>query len=556
MHKFLFLCFLGQVCVVGSTIQAQDVNSNSLSESKVANHPKAVPWNGSEQKGGISSAQNGALIYGEIINPDSLGPLKLVYAEQKFSGRISTGEQEVTLIQEQGMFLDGVLNSQKKKFRIQVPQDSMVYVSLLLDGRVLLEDYLLHPSDSVMISMDLGRMNIVFGGPESVWMEAQFATKRGGDNTFNSRILLEQDKENFLNQQDNRAQWEQYQEEFGPKLKIFDLGMDGADYAFSQLMDDDYAKIPGWNQLLVFKSAIPSDRFDLLQADLVGNYYAEILRSFRQYQYGIPQIKGQRELLDRMNLMLPELSRKIKIDLDSLEPNLISQGYYSLASEWVKLDRMISGEAFETIVTGNFQGGFLDKLLVGNLLDRIKFTADELKFWENYTVLIKSDTWKRLADKTLAKYQTGQVVDRVIWKDLAGKEWTLDDFKGKATLFYFYFSTCSNSEKYFKNYLLPLYQETAELANYQLVAVSVDDDQALWKSSLTTYSNTELINLNFPLSENKAWLNKYHIQGYPGTLLIDGEGRVLSFHLNGEDYKDYRDRFLKVLSTPSINSSH
>lgn len=500
------------------------------------------------QESESSSASVGAVIYGELINPDSLSPLRLVMTEHKLGYRNTAGESEVLVDLESGKFLDGVMSSVRKKFRLRLPQEGAVYFSLVLGDRVLLEDYILFPSDSVMMSLDLRTMEIVFGGPDRGWMDAQYAVKRGEESdTFYSRRLMEQDREGFLERNNNRAEWEKYKQEFGPRLNIVELGRDGADESFARMINPDFGIIPGWKELQRYKADLSEDQYELLEADLIGNYFGEELRSFLQFQYGVPKMKGQQELLDRMDLMIPELFAKLKTAIDSLTPSTFSVGYNFLITLWVKLERMISGDSFEHISSAHFEGEVLDRLLASNLMYRIRFTPEQMDYWEDYAQSIQSPKWKELAEGSLEIYRTGQPVKTVAFQDLDGKEWNLRDFEGTPTLFYFYFSTCSNSERYFKNYLWPLYKETSGKEKYRLVAVSVDDDPTLWKANIPAYSSSELLNLNLPLAENKEWLEHYHIDAYPRAMLMDPEGKLLSFNLLGSDYADYRNRFIQLL---------
>lgn len=501
------------------------------------------------QEGAIPSAPSGALIYGEIINPDSLTPLEMQVSEYKFLPRVSPSTYQLMIEPELGQFLDGVLSHKIKKFRMEVPTDQPAYVSITLQERVLLEDYLLFPTDSVMLSLNLETMQIVFAGPSAPWLNAQYLIKRGEDSdTFDSRILLDNDRETYLDKNGNRAAWEQYKSQFGPELKILNIGQDGADYAIRELMDSDYRKIPGYQELQQSEPYLDRDCYELLKAELLGNYFSEKLKKFRQYQYGIPQVKGQQQLLDQMDRQLPALSKKILADIKGLKPSLISTGYNALLSEWVKLERLHTGASFEAIAKSHFDGEVLDRLLTGNLVDRIPYDATDWQSWEQYAEAIHSEPWKGIAGTELELYRTGQPVASVVWQDLDGREWSPSNFLGEPTLFYFYFSTCTHSANYFKNYLWPMYQELAGKVGFRLVAVSADNDQDLWRAHLREYSNPELLNLNFSMDKNSDWLERYHIRGYPSTLLMDEEGKLLSYSLKGENYQDYKERFLQLIN--------
>ena len=140
--------------------------------------------------------------------------------------------------------------------------------------------------------------------------------------------------------------------------------------------------------------------------------------------------------------------------------------------------------------------------------------------------------------------------------DLDGNSLTWDDLQGKPTLLYFYFSTCTHSARFFREYLWPLYQELGESKSLNLVAISIDNDQELWKKSIAEYSNPALTNLNLPIKDSKNWLDHYLIHSYPRVFLLDSSGNLLSLRVREDSYGALKASVLSLLESENKSSTH
>src|SRR5690606_15932483 len=131
-------------------------DSGSFSHYPFSGGVSLVDTSGSLGQDGIrSSAPFGALIYGELINPDSLGPLRIVFSPLKTDLGQSLPVSTLEIRTTHGTCFDGVLDPRVRKFRIQLPEFSdHAYFSLYLDDRPLIEEFMVNPMDSMMVGID------------------------------------------------------------------------------------------------------------------------------------------------------------------------------------------------------------------------------------------------------------------------------------------------------------------------------------------------------------------------------------------------------------------
>ncbi|OOG69921.1 thioredoxin family protein [Algoriphagus sp. A40] len=499
------------------------------------------------------------LIYGELINPDSLGILKLSYSEVFLSQGLALRDTAFQPVLTHGTFFDGVLDPRVQKFQARIPvKEGPALLSMDIGQRSLLRDYLVYPGDSIKIGADLQDFAIVFSGPQAAWFEAQYAVKRAqaAAKFGASRTLLENNKEVLLNREDNRSRLEAQDTVFGARISIYEFGHDGLDIELSVLLDTSRTAIPGWTALQAFRGRIPPDSFALLESQLLGKFYASHLATFRKYHYAMPLALGDSTAARRAKAAMPEVLSKLDADLSEVLAKGLSPGAMDLARERSVTDRTLKGNSVEVSVAGKFQSPVRERLLLSVLTKRLQLGGIDPEEWETYAAYLEGTMVDSGFEALKASFQPGVPLSPAAFLGLDGAEISLDEFKGKPALLYFYFSGCTHSGNYFRNYLWPFYQEVGEELGLQVIAVSVDRDLDLWRAELSAYSSPEITNLNLPSDQSEAWLNRYHITGFPRTMLLDGEGKVLSHSLSSIDYEDYKSRILFLLQTDQSNANN
>ena len=540
MKKILFICFLGGLCPFGSQGQ-----------SKVA-FPASTPVPAVEPVGQGS----GALIYGEINQPDSLFAVELVFSPLQLKPDLQWEQQTFPAELHHGEFFDGILDPRVQKFRVRLPQVSdAAYMSLKVGGNTILENFLVFPSDSVMVGVDISKLQLVFGGPQDAWFESQYQVQLAKEKHrfVNPRILFEFDRERMLATGDNRENWENGNVEFGSRLKILEQGKDGLDWEIDGVLTPEF-DIPARKVLEEWKGKIPSDRFELLRTELVAGYLAQKLSSLRRYGISMSRSLKDSAALTKIREFYPEIQNHYNSCIQEIKA-LSSSSYQNLVHEWVLFQASLEEKPAMDLIIAGYEGEKRERLLFTTMyytLNRSEDPEGELRRYGKYFTLPQwRDKWENLSNR----YALNRPLIPAQFRTIAGDTIQLDSFSGKPILLYFYFSTCSHSANFFRNFLWPLYEETSKSAGYKLIAISIDNDEELWKNSIREYSNSSLTNLNLPSKQWRAWLDYYLFTGYPRIFLLDANGKLLSLRLKGEDYEDFKARFLTLLENSTKPAS-
>ncbi len=503
-----------------------------------------------DREGEIPSASGEVLIYGELINPDSLSPLNLDFSEVFLSQGMALSDSSFQIHLQRGTFFDGVLDPRAQKFQARIPVgQGPVLLSLTLGQRNLMQDYLAYAGDSIKIGIDLQDYTLVFAGPQASWFEAQYAAKRAQASARfgEARMVLEDDREGLLAQADNRAQMLAQDTVFGARIAIHEFGRDGLDLEREILLDTSRRAIPGWTALRSYKGRIPEDRLDFLESQLLGAHYARHLATLRKYHYGMPLALGDSVSALRAKSLFPEILAKLDADLSAAMTQGLSPGALDLAREWSATWRQLADTSLEEAIIQKYPSPVRERLLLSSLRRSLRLGGITVEEWDFFAEVLGNTELASAFESLMDTFRPGMPLAPAKFRGLGGELLSLADFRGKPTLLYFYFSTCVHSGNYFRNYLWPIYQEIGEEAGLQLVAVSVDRDPELWRSEIPNYSSPEILNLNLPEDHAEAWLNRYQITAYPRTMLLDPEGKVLSHSLSGTDYEDYKSRILFLL---------
>src|SRR5690606_26428599 len=120
----------------------------------------------------------------------------------------------------------------------------------------------------------------------------------------------------------------------GARIAIYEFGRDGLDLEQAILLDTARDNIPGWAALQSFSGRIPGDRFDLLESQLLGAFYASHLATFRKYHYGMPLALGDSSAAHRAREAMPAILTKLDADLTESLAKGLSPGALDLARDW------------------------------------------------------------------------------------------------------------------------------------------------------------------------------------------------------------------------------
>ncbi|MCE7057583.1 TlpA family protein disulfide reductase [Algoriphagus sp. AGSA1] len=575
MKKHILICLVGLLCLPTSTLLAQVADSPGA-DFLHRSVPQVSPEHGDTHRGGnarpdtlpensslvdhfgtqgqeseSSSASVGeALIYGEIINPDSLGPIRLTVTPYYLDPKSSFMRKESTIDPQRGEFFDGVMNKRTMKFLAELSLGKRTgYFTLSIDGWPILENYLVHPGDSLMLSLNLRLMEVLFAGSDAAFYEAQYMIKREQKRrAFASpRQLVAQADSRMLQDPDNQAKIAKYKGAYGAELLIFEPGTESLEYLMNTLGHPEEALQAQITVLNGFSDQLSNEEFDLLEAKIYSDFYAGGFSTYRKFYH--PQVERQfseDERLDFRNRM-QVFVEKAEAEEYLQHTRLISDSYLMMSLEISILKSLWEEESFLEIVSRDHTGEVADRLRAGYLSNYLSALSGQEEKIQRFLEVTSVSPWRERIVSLEKSHVPGDSILPIRLSDLQGNNYTRGDLLGKPTLLYFYFSSCAHSATYFKEYLFPLYGQTKELG-YELVAVSVDRDKEFWKSHIDQYSDSTILNLNLSGKDKQRWISYYEIYGYPKTMLLDEQGRIVSFDIRelGTDYQSFHDNFLKL----------
>jgi thiol-disulfide isomerase/thioredoxin len=107
--------------------------------------------------------------------------------------------------------------------------------------------------------------------------------------------------------------------------------------------------------------------------------------------------------------------------------------------------------------------------------------------------------------------------------DIDGKEYTLDDFRGKYVYIDMWATWCAPCKRELP-YLKALEKEFAD-AQIVFLGLSVDKDKAAWEKMVRS---GELTGVQLYLGTQSKFQQEYKIEGIPRFILLDKAGRIIS----------------------------
>ncbi|SHO65369.1 TlpA family protein disulfide reductase [Algoriphagus zhangzhouensis] len=547
---FLFLFLFGAPTIVNSQVADSPGTSNfpQLTKMSLRSGETRSTLLGNQffddsislSQGSLDSPVSGeVLIYGELINPDSLGPLYFTWTPYFFSEDAPFLEEEAIVNLEKGEFYDGVSDYRIRKFSQRLELfDRPGYFSLTIGERILLEDFLMFPGDSLKINMDLYHSTLVFAGPDADFYEAQYALYREKlRDDFDTPMLMFGSKSSPRFQSvEKEGLIEKYESQFGSHFQMLELGKEAMDHFFDDLENTEDELALRLEVLDFYRDKIGEERYELLLTETVGKLYGGKLASFRKFHY--PEVfarfsvEEQAVYFDRVLAIIDELKiwdQKQEGEFHSAA-QLVSSGYLNLALEETMLRALLKKGSFQGQVREDYSGELADRLLSGYLSEYLSDIPNAEKVINAYLKDTETAPWRDRLLNLKHAYVPGEMVIPIELESLQGELYDENLFQGKPTLVYFYFSSCAHSADFFDQILYPLYQQTQNL-DYQLIAISIDEDLDLWKSRIDKYSDPSIPNFIIRGEEKKKWRSYYEINAFPKTMLIDAEGKIQSFNL-------------------------
>ncbi|SFT46055.1 Peroxiredoxin [Algoriphagus locisalis] len=548
MKKNILICLVGLLCLPTSTLTAQ-VADSPPGQNLV--YSLGNPGQESESSSASVGEQAPVVIYGEIINPDSLSPLKISVTPYYLSRSSRFKKSHFTPDLNRGTFWDGVLDPRVQKFALEIPDLLRpAYISLKVGEKELLDNYLVFPHDSLKIDIDLMDMQLVFGGPSQAFFEVQYQLHRlQKTKQFNSpsKVVLGS-AEKLLSQKDYRAQWEANNKLFGSRLEFEKLDVS----SFNDLLEEIEFRGDAIDEelelLLGMERSLTPSQSELLTLELYAGYYHDLLhRLYLSYYSRLPSLYDTEELpviYGRINQLMKDIALK---DF-SVSAKLVSANWLNQEMDRLTLISLTEHKPFLQIAQEQHDSELLDRVGAAFLTQNLSRYPDPAKLIRDYLPEVSRNVWTDKIASLKSATVPGEKLISLTFEKLNGDTVSTDELSGQPVLLYFYFSTCIHSAHYFQDLLYPLYESKAKSLGVELVAVSVDEDTTLWHNQLEAYSHPEITNLRLSAEEKEKWRAYYEIASFPRTFFLDADGTIRSFGLTRESYQAFEQEFTELYS--------
>jgi hypothetical protein len=401
--------------------------------------------------------------------------------------------------------------------------DQVAYLTLSSPlGDAFVDRFILEPGDSIYLSIDLRRGDLLFGGNAAGKFEVQHRIQQA-----NRRVDFLASPSFHLSSKQDPEERRSYFERLSPSLAGFQIkgiqfvtdGEGRSRWMEGQLASDPMAD-SGLALLEDYRPFLTDRLYALLRADVIG-----------------------RQLFRRITLL-----KNLPLD-DSGETARYFGAYFSDPSQWGVPDStallsahfsdfLLEKESMESRLTGeplfdllgrDYPAPLRDLLMGKFLLGNYRRLPDYGKTVQTALGEVESPYIRESLLHLLTANKVGSPVKSLVTYDREGNRVTLDDFRGTTVLLAFWFPGCMPSRLMHERHLVKVREYFRDRQDFELLSVSTDPNYSYWKQYLLDHPSYRFGNVNLFLGGRYSdpFLHYYDIYSYPRLMLVGPGGELI-----------------------------
>ncbi|WP_257669105.1 TlpA family protein disulfide reductase [Parapedobacter tibetensis] len=467
-----------------------------------------------------------AVIYGEISHYGDVDTVEVIFFErfvtsnypEAFSFQVATVP---------GNAFQG--NIKERTFEIKLPLFSgPAQVSLRTKAYGILKQFLIEPGDSVLLRINTvnSQMSMGFVGnaAEKFRIQHELAEAAVTDELGTTPVMfggVTQTKffSNSTHQSAHKVAQAKAKEGYGRVLQYLSTGNpsnEEVDY-IEQYLREDIRETAQWRALERNKSEIPEQFYNLLQANVVGEFFSRRMRFLKNY------LRIENVWVDSV---YKQLLADSPLDLDGGDELQYSEPYINYLMERMMVIAIKEGKSMTEAVRKQLSGVIRDKVIARYVFQRYKVSPDGAGLVEKALGQVETPWIREELQGILENSSAGKAVTFEL-PDTEDRLVKMSDFKGKVALVDFWFTGCMPCKWLYQHTLKDLTQHFKDNDRFVKIAISVDKDRAKWLKSVEEgeYTSPSSVNLT-TTGNNHELLDTFDVRSYPYLMLVDQEGRL------------------------------
>ncbi|WP_338225372.1 thioredoxin family protein [Algoriphagus confluentis] len=475
-----------------------------------------------------------AVIWGRVTEYGSRDQLRLlVYPEYFFDSPKAPGANLLFLPLKLGNLMEGAYpKSRSFQYNLSTSHEPQ-WISLSLGESVpFINRYRIDPGDTVQVFLNLESNSLVFAGPAAVKFKLQQDLSRL-EEEFQVRIppvLWTENPDQVLIDSTYAAQYQEAQSTAGPLLSFKARNQEALNELGNRdLYESDGLLYQSWALIDSYKEELPQQFLDFFKREVE-------LREWRKYLLAINShlLYAKRE--KENSAFFSAVVSLAEIQIGNLQ-SVLAQEVSPFSAEMMDLlDVQSRIKAGIANISRYLHDPVSDPYWNRKMLVRLFYKSYDLipeapQYLNQQLSQLEESSHKDWLQVLLDLKGTGKKVSGFEFFDRSGALISFEDVaEGELILLEFWITGCKACLAFNENTLTKVKEEFGKNSPIQVITVSADFTEELWKSSLESgkYTQEEFVNLyTGSLNRKHPFLLQYGISSFPNRILLDGEGRII-----------------------------